>query len=356
MELELKPDWEECRARIDAWWRGEMLDRVPIKVTAPLWEVESDEPQPDDLQAHWTDPDRVIPRLERHMEATYWGGEAAPVMFPVSTGLVAILAAYLGCPVRFLGTRTVWVEPILDDWADPPPLEFDPENEWWRRSAALLAAAAQRAPGRYLVGLPDLNGPGEILARLRGTERLCMDVLEDPDRIPPALEKINLAWYRYFEACTGIVHQRLPGSISWMGIWSLIPSIDLQCDFSCMISPGQFDELFLPTVRRQTEWVARTIYHLDGPGAVGHLDSLLALPELTGIQWVAGAGAPPMIEWTDLCRRVLEAGKLLYIDCEPGEVETLLEELPHEGLLLQTRCASERDAEQLLADMRRWSG
>jgi len=91
------------------------------------------------------------------------------------------------------------------DWDAPPPLEFDPDNIWWRRSAALLEAAAERAPGRCLVGLPDLNGPGEILARLRGTEQLCFDVLERPERIRKALDKINLAWFRYYEACAGML-------------------------------------------------------------------------------------------------------------------------------------------------------
>jgi len=355
MELEFKPDWPDCRRRIDAWWEGELLDRVPIMIQAPLEQDESPTP-PEDMEAYWTDPAQVIPREERRLAATYWAGEAAPVMYPISTGLVTIQAAYFGAPVHFLDTRTAWVEPIIEKWEEAPPLEFDPDNAWWRKSVALLRAGAERAPGRYLLGLPDLNGPGEILARLRGTERLGLDVLDNPERIKDAVHKITIAWLRHYEACVGLMHQRIPGSITWMGIWSLTPAVDLQCDFSCMISPEAFDELFLPDIRWQTELVGRTIYHLDGPGAVRHLDSLLALPELTGVQWIPGAGAPPMLEWTDVCRHVLEAGKLLYITCEADEVEPLLRELPHPGLLLETRCAGRPQADRLLDNVARWSG
>ena len=143
--------------------------------------------------------------------------------------------------------------------------------------------------------------------------------------------------------------------MSWMGIWSLTPAIDLQCDFSCMISPAMFDDLFLPALREQTERVDRTIYHLDGPDAVRHLDSLLSLPRLTGIQWVPGAGAPPMSDWVDLLRKILDAGKLLYITCAANEVEFLLDRLPHPGLLLETACGSREEADELVRNVARWS-
>jgi len=353
MEVEGKPDFEEARGRVEAWWRGEPTDRVPIKVCAPLKELSLPRPGPEDLASWWTDPDVVVPSLEAQVAATYWGGEAVPVLFPVRGGMVAVLAAYLGCPYHFTGTTTAWADPIISDWDDAPGLEFDPSNEWWRISAALLEAAAERAPGRYLVGLPDLNGPGEILARLRGTERLLYDLVENPEPLPPALARINLAWRRAFRECRDIINRHVPGSIFWMGIWSDQPAADLQCDFSCMISPGMFDELFLPGLMQQTEWVGRTIYHLDGPDAVRHTDSLLALPLLSGLQWVPGAGAPPMRQWTELLRHILEAGKLLYISCAPQEVGSLLEELPHRGLFLDTWCGTRREADLLLADVER---
>ena len=367
MELTHKDDWQEAQRRLEAWWAGEIIDRAVIQVTAPRegTGLASEDYErllaplgiaEEDVHGWFTDPGQVIPRLEKRVAATFWGGEAFPVVFPVSTSMVAILAAYLGCPYQVhAASRTGWAEPIIDDWAARPPLAFDPHNEWWLRSQRLLEAAAQRAPGHYYVGLPDLNGAGEIVARLRGSERLAVDLLENPQAVVAAVDEVNAAWLRYWEAAVGIIHQWVGGYFHWMGLWSDRPSTDLQCDFSCLISPRMFEEFYLPAIDQQTRWIDRTIYQLDGPGAVGHLDLLLSLPELDGIQWVPGAGAPPMSAWIRLLRRIQSRGKLLVLYCEPWEVETLLAELEPEGLLLSTHCRTEGEARELLKKVERWT-
>ena len=54
-------------------------------------------------------------------------------------------------------------------------------------------------------------------------------------------------------------------------------------------------------------------YHLDGKGALKHLDMLLALPKLKGVQWVPGDGQPGANKWPDVLRRIRAAGKLCQI-------------------------------------------
>ena len=230
---------------------------------------------------------------------------------------------------------------------------LDPTNEWYRKTVELLEAAGKRAPGRYYLGVPDLNGPGEILSRLRGPEKLAVDLIENPRRVHEALRKLNRTWLECFHNLMDVIHRYVDGYIYWMGIWSDRPSTDLQCDFSIMISPEMFDEFFLPYLEEQTEWVERTIYHLDGPGAARHLDSLLSLPRLTGIQWVPGAGAPPMSEWMDLLRRVQQAGKLLFITCQDWEVEPILKGLSPEGLLVDVRTTTVQKGREILELARR---
>ena len=170
-----------------------------------------------------------------------------------------------------------------------------------------------------------------------------------------AFGEANAAWLRYWEACVGAIHQWVGGYFHWMGLWSDVPSIDLQCDYSCMISPRMFEDLFMPFLEQQTGWVRRTVYHLDGPNAIRHLDLLMSLPELDGIQWVPGAGAPPMSAWIRLLRRIQAGGKLLVLSCGREEVETLLSELEPEGLLLSTHCDSEEEAKVLLQNVTRWT-
>lgn len=357
MELLYKEDWAASEKRLDAWWHGQIIDRAVILVTAPRqgvtpehWaEFSPENVPPGRFDAWLTDVEQVIPRLEKQIAATFWGGDAMPVMFPVSISMVAIIAAYLGCPYRLVpGSNSAWAEPIFTDWRARPKLAFDPANPWWTLSKKLLDAAAQAAPGRFYVGLPDLNGPSEAVALLRGTQELMTDLLESPDAVKGAIDEANVAWLRYWQAANGVIHQHIGDYLFWMGIWSDRPAIDLQSDVSCLISRKMFDEIILPSLEQQTRWIERTIYHLDGPDAVRHLDSLLALPRLTGIQWVAGAGAPPISRWIRLLRRIQAHGKLVELHVEPWEVETLLTELEPEGLLLSTVCSSEEEARDLL--------
>ena len=348
MQLIYKDDWDLARARMDAWWQGDIIDRVAINITAPKERLPEESVSPGDLEDYWTNPDRVIPRLQKHIENTWWGGEAFPVMFPVSTGMVAILAPYLGCSLRFINRQTTWSDPLIRDWSHKPPLKFDRANKWWRISERLFRAAGEHAEGRYYIGGPDLNGPGEIIARLRESEGLAFDMIDHPDDVLTAMSEINRAWLDAFHAVYDTIHQYVDGYVWWMGIWSDVPAIDLQCDFSIMISQEMFNRFFLPFLEEQTEWVDRTIYHLDGPGAVRHLDALMALPRLTGIQWVPGAGAARMSGWIDLLKRIQAGGKLLFISCDPDEVEPLVRQLKPEGLLLNTHCNTVEEGEELL--------
>jgi hypothetical protein len=168
------------------------------------------------------------------------------------------------------------------------------------------------------------------------------------------LVEINQVWYDYWRASTDIT-QRLGGNFHWMGIWSDRTSTDLQSDFSCMMSPAMFDEYFLAFLDEQTQMVERTIYHLDGPGAIKHLDSLLGLPHLDGIQWVPGAGAKPTVEWIPLLQKIQQAGKLVYAYCDKGNVRRLLQELRPEGLMLVTSCDNIEETERLLENVRAWT-
>ena len=52
-----------------------------------------------------------------------------------------------------------------------------------------------------------------------------------------------------------------------------------------MVSKETFDDLFLPGIRQECRHAEASLYHLDGPNALTHLDSLLEIPELDAIQW-----------------------------------------------------------------------
>ena len=133
------------------------------------------------------------------------------------------------------------------------------------------------------MGLPDLNGPTEVLASLRNAEKMCLDLLLAPDEVKEAARKVQDAWFAAWRGTTEIAHA-FGGYFTWMGLWSSLPAVDLQSDFSCLISLEMFDEFILPFVREQAEAFPRSIFHLDGPDMVRHLDTLLSVDAINAVQ------------------------------------------------------------------------
>ena len=50
---------------------------------------------------------------------------------------------------------------------------------------------------------------------------------------------------------------------------------------------------------------------MDGIGQIPHLDQLLAMDEIKGIQWVPGDGEPCTRNWDELMSKILASGKKL---------------------------------------------
>lgn len=345
----LKADIAEARERVEAWWRLDTLDRPIMIVSAPRDGAEAyDGPITDDMDAWWTSPEYVLPRLEHNLLNTYFAGEAMPVIYPVSTGLVSITNKYLGAPNVYIDRRTSWSDPIIDDWKARPRFAFDPTNVWWQKTELLLHAGVKLIQDRRYeayVGLPDLNGPTEVLSGLRGSQELATDFYDHPEEIKPALREVQDVWFEAYERCTDIC-SALGGHFNWMRVWSERPMIDLQSDVSCLISARMFDEYFLPFIAEQARRIERTIYHLDGPDAIRHLDSLMSIDEIDAIQWVQGAGGGRMTEWIELLEGIQSGGKRIWASCDVDEVETLCRALDPTGLLLVVRAKSQAEADE----------
>ena len=106
----------------------------------------------------------------------------------------------------------------------------------------------------------------------------------------------------------------------------------------------------------------RSIYHLDGPGAVRHVPALLAIEELTSIQWIQGAGQPLPSGWIPLLRRIQDGGKsvALYYGGSHGgdadleaEIDALCAALDPDRLFIWAVVGSAEEAEAAVARARR---
>lgn len=207
--------------------------------------------------------------------------------------------------------------------------------------------------GDYLVGMPAFGSNLDVLAELRGTQNLLYDLLDRPDWVSQKLEEINQAFFVAFDDY--YEHIRLSDGSSVYAYFHILGPgkvSQVQCDFAAMISPAMFEEFAVPALRRQCAWLDRSLFHLDGPRCICHLDHLLAMPELDAVQWTPGAGQPGAgdAKWYDLYRRILNAGKsvqILYISAE--EAKNIVKTFGVKGVFLGVKVKSEKEADEVTA-------
>jgi hypothetical protein len=357
MSLAFKDDWEETKERFRLWWDHEYYGRCALAVTAPRDDPPQLAPPPEaeSPDQKWFDLDWISRNNEYNLSRTYFGGEAVPVWNAGYSGVSGI-PALLGCP-HVVDMATGWSDPILTDpdGFDVRGLEIDESSDGFAFLLDMLHRAASESRGKSLPSIGAFGGCGDTLAALRGTQQLLMDCIERPDEVRAADEYLMGMWCGFYDRCFSIVNECAEGSICWFPLWSPGKFYPAHNDFSYNIGPGMFRDLFLPSIRRQTEFLDHSVYHVDGVNAFGHVEALCELPRLQALQIVPGAGSPSPLHYADVLRKVQAAGKNLHISIPPNEVKPALSLLSARGLFIDTHTDTQAQAEELLRQAERWS-
>ncbi|NOZ29857.1 MAG: hypothetical protein GXP39_17655 [Chloroflexi bacterium] len=341
-------DWERVERDWSAWWAGELdrplviIEGVESPGDAPLPEVHHfTSNYPLDMPA-----DQVLDLYQTHLEARRFYGDAWPKWWP-NFG-PGILAGFLGSRVHST-TETVWFERT-----DPLPLDeirirYDPDNVWWRRVRELTRLAVERWGDQVSVAHTDLGGNLDVLASLRTTQQLLVDLIDAPEEVERLVGEITQLWLRYYDELYEIIRRAGRGTTPWATIWSPGRCYMLQSDFSYMISPQMFERFVLPDLTACCDALDHGFYHLDGKGQIPHLDMLLSIERLRGIQWIPGDGAPPPEEWLPLLKRIRDGDKLCQLYVTPEGARTIVRELGGRGFALHiSALMSQEEAEAFL--------
>ena len=317
MGLEFRDeDWHRVRETWAAWWAGE-LER-PLVFLEGIEPPDSPLPEIHGFATNFgfdMPADRIIDRFNAHLEARRFYGDAFPKWW-LNFG-PGILAGFAGARVRSV-PETVWFEPQALRPIQEVHVRHDPANPWRKRVHELTQAAVDRWQGRVAVGHTDLGGNLDVAASLRTTEGLLLDLCDAPEEVERLVAEVTQLWLKEYRDLLGIVRTGQIGTTPWATIWSPGTCYMLQSDFCFMISPKMFERFVLPDLVACCDALDHGFYHLDGPGQIPHLDLLLSIDRLRGIQWIPGAGQPEPQEWPRVLRRIREAGKLcqLYVSAE----------------------------------------
>lgn len=185
------------------------------------------------------------------------------------------------------------------------------------------------------MSVSDNAGIMDALAAIRGTDRLMMDMLTDPDFVEDAVQRLLPIYKQTQEELFSLVRENNDGSVhSWMQLWAPRRMAQLQCDLSVMISPEMFGRFVMPELEELCSFLDYPVYHLDGQEQIRHVDHLLSLDKLRAIQWTHVAGQPKPSTFLPVLQKIQKAGKNLILFPQTDEVELLLDNLSSRGLHL----------------------
>ena len=350
MQLEFKPEFEQTRARWRRFWKGETLDSPMLFCLIPRG-GSPPAPYPNGLTFRTGDLARPLDGAEAWARSYEFFGDAIPFISPQfgPDHFALLLGADL--KVHPDSPRTGWMIPCVKDW-DDASLEPDWNGRWWNRTIECLRAMRARFDGRLIVNPPNLQGGLDCLCALRGVEPLLMDLVEAPEKIDAAIGRVNRAFDAVLKALYAEMDLPRYGNSTRHGMFCEEPAGLPQCDFSCMINDDMFRRFGLPAIAHEARAFAQAEYHLDGPGAIRHLESICAIPEISIIQWQPGAGAGEQKDWWDLHLRIDALGKGQVIHTRNRAMQLRAwRELKQRNQFFSTGADSHDEAQRLLDDL-----
>jgi 5-methyltetrahydrofolate--homocysteine methyltransferase len=357
--MKYKENWEETQQRFKAWWNRDKMDRPILNVIAkrkePLEALEPVQPSTNPRDHH-LNVEQKVKELRNTCRTHVFMAEAFPYL-NINIG-PGSMATYLGSEPNF-AYDTVWFTESIYDKNQYKTLKFNPENYWWKHHLEQITKACQLSCNDFLIAIPDIVENIDILSNLRGPQNLCYDLIDEPDLIKSFINQIDQLYFIYYDSMYNTVKLE-DGSSCYtaFSIWGPGKTAKVQCDFSALMSPSQFREFVLASLQIQCRQLSNSLYHLDGPDAIKHLDALMEINELNALQWTAGAGKPDgsSEQWYPIYEKVRNAGKSLWISLSDGKLEDwikgadkIVKAFGNQGLYFHFPIMEEEDAKRLIA-------
>ena len=350
----LKPDYETTKKRYDAFWERDIIDRPPVNLPLLVeWPTAVPHRNYRSEWDRWTDVDFRAEQAAISLRNTEFYGDALPVAWP-NMG-PEIFSAWCGCPYHF-GETTAWSEPCIIDWdEDADRAVFDPEHPLFKLTVRFTERLIELGRGNFIVGLTDFHPGGDHLAALRDPQNLAIDMVENVGHIKKLLDRSATEYFQAYDLFYRMLRKEEMPITSWTPLIHdgryYIPSND----FSCMISTSMFEDVFLPGILDECAFYERSIYHLDGPGALRHLDTILSIADLDAVQWVPGAGNESFPRWVKVYQRIQRAGKGIQLfGLDVSDLPLLFESLKPNGIWI-SHISGVRDRETVDEVLRRVS-
>lgn len=342
--------------RFEAWWHCEIVDRPPVTIHVDHYPTKNFQNTPfTNFRQAWTDTEFVLNRFEKALQISTFLGDTFPMFFPnLGPDLCATL---YGGDLEF-GEITSWSQPMFTSCRqllDKTP-EFN--NFYWSKVREMTDVSLSRGCGKWMTGLPDLHTNADLLSALVGAEALCLEMLDDPEGVRKALVHVQSHYKLIYEDFAKRLLEAKQPFTTWAPYLHKGFAYPVSCDFIGILSPVMFEQIVLPFIEFEINFLDRSLFHLDGPGALKHLDRLLEIPKLNGIQWVYGAGQGAAARWIDVYKKIQAAGKAIQLICQsPSDANAVMEHLRPEGVWIHIKegVYGRDEAKHLIKQVENWT-
>jgi len=302
--------WENVTENYRKWWNGELGRPIlPLIIhgadpgrpmpSAPL-------PKFENCGDFSITPEAIIDRLDYELSTYEFYGDSFPWVRMAHYG-PGIMAAFLGA-IAEPKKETVWFYPEKQIPIKDLHFTYDENNAWLNRIKDVYRAGMKKWGDSVCMSMTDLGGGMDVLASYLTTEGLLYEVLDNPDEVKRLCLEITGLWLRFYRELNEILAGQRAFS-DWSGQFNTKPTYILQCDFSYMISVDMWKRFVHDDLAVISSSVDKAFYHLDGIGEIIHLDDLLSMESIKGIQWVPGSGEPETRDWSKLYAKISAAGK-----------------------------------------------
>lgn len=319
-------NWDKLRTNYELWHQNKLGRPImPIKVHKETSDrAESPYPHLEFVSAGdlSVTPKQLIDRLDYELSLIEFKGEGYPYVGMHAFG-AGVAAAFLGCELH-ARKETTWFSPVKELPIEQLRFEYNPDNIWLRRVKDVYIEGMEKWRGNVVIGMTDLGGILDILSSFRTAEGLLLDLYDNPDEVLRCVREIQTMWFRFYDEINDIIKGETQGYTSWCGVYDPKPTYILQSDFCYMIGNEMFNTFVGPELKSSAERLHRPFYHLDGIGQLNHLGSVLDIDAFVGVQWVPGDGPNRDKDWSEVYKRVTDAGKKIYIWCEPERLGQLI--------------------------------
>ncbi len=344
--------------RYKRWLRRETVDRPMFGL---FWEPDM-APLPGfvdrvevgaEISPDMIEPEMCLDAVEKWYERG--AGLAQDTFQPFMPGFgIPWTEAIAGCSV-VAQPGSLWAQPVPECYTDRSPIRLERDNPWVVKLVEFLAVLARFSHGRFPITLPALRGPLDTLAAMRTPERMCLDLVEQPEHVRAILRDLTRLYIDLNELLLRDIPPFAEGYVSRLHMWAPDKVITPQNDVSAMISPAMYARFVLPGERQimaqfpyQSYHLHSTERHIVGP--------LLTVDRLSAMQMTLEhtLGGPGLEITLPVARRILEQKPLILVMYDLTTAERCLQELPYAGLCLML--APELTQDTISGEYSAWLG